>query len=282
MLHGGGTEYKTVRNALPEANAQTKTEEKKVKIRFAWKRLLKLAVATTLIIAFAAAPPAFGDSILRVSAFSGSTFDAIGVTPFDPTLGTLDSVNIGILGTLYVSIFAPPFITLQGSTYFPAPYFYQLSVNQSFSGLGNTYFDFASDAIFRLSDDTTGAGENFTFARPFSYGFTFNSTTDLAGFTIPASAGPDQLPTSISGQRTGFYPNPQQVNEVDLIQSWSPLYSTGVPVTITNVLSAGSMTFEYNYTPPPPPVTPVPEPATLLLLGFGIAGLAVFRKRFKA
>jgi hypothetical protein len=234
-------------------------------------------LAISLFSLVAAAPAAFADSILVVSGFSGSGFDAIGVTPFNPALGTLDSVNVGILGTLTVSGNTLPFAP-NGA---PVPYPYQVTVSQDFSGFANTYFSFDTAAIFGWLEIATGSGEPLSLTSVFSYSFTLNSGTDLLGFTVPSASGTYatlQPPLSISGMRADFYPNVFQINEVDLIQSWA-VSSVPVPVFINNVQSAGSMTFEYNYTPTPPVPPVIPEPSTLALVGPSLLALSLRRRR---
>ena len=55
-------------------------------------------------------------SFFSTSEFEG-TSEFMGVTPFDPELGTLEEVNVSISGTLYVSLLCEPvllYIILEG------------------------------------------------------------------------------------------------------------------------------------------------------------------------
>jgi hypothetical protein len=237
-------------------------------------------VAILFLGLFIAARPASADSILTVSSFASSDpFAPINVTPFDPALGTLDSVNVGITGTLVVSGVNTAFFA--GTV--PIPYDYQFLVHQSFDGFADTFFDFNGDATFFLPNHASGLGESFSIATNFSYTFTANATTDLTGFIFPSTSstiGALQPPLSgISGQRADFYETSFPIHEIDLSQNAFVQFNP-VPVVISDVFSAGSMTIQYNYSPTPPPTTtPVPEPGTLVLFGSALAcGLAGRRR----
>lgn len=228
------------------------------------------------------APAAPAAQVSFVSGFSGSSFDFIGVTPFDPALGTLDSVQVSIDATLTVAGVTPSQIIMIGPVPTPVPYTYQISVAQDFFGLIGKYFDFDSNARFGFSGATSGAGTlPFAFATDFSYDFSFTATTDLSGFTFPtfsSSFGTLVPPTSISGTRSDFLETFVPIDEVDLVQNWSSQTAGAsfATVQINAVHAGGSLTLLYNYT------APIPEPQTyaLLLAGLALLGFASQRRRF--
>ena len=212
---------------------------------------------------------------VQTRAFSGGTVP-IGVTPFDPTQGTLESVSVSINGLLSVTGFAPA-LPIPGAVPVFQSYTYRVQVDQDFSGLGGYFFDFGTPARFLLDGLTSGTGENFALSRPFSYGFTLTATTDLSGFTVPSSSGPDQPPVQVNGLRSDFLEALASPNQILLTHAAVGLPLTGPPPTVTSWTSAGGMIIEYRYTPAP--VVSVPEPGTLALLGLGLAGLAASRRR---
>ena len=127
-------------------------------------RSLSLAVALLCALARPAAP----DSIFVASPFSGGAFDAIGMTPFDPSMGTLDKVLVSIAGTLSVSGSTLPNLVPVGVTLVPLPYDYRIDVTQDFEGLAGGYFDLNDDTTFSMIGHATGSGEAFALATTFS------------------------------------------------------------------------------------------------------------------
>jgi len=226
-----------------------------------------LLVAIGFVLVIGAPRVVRAASISFITSFSGAPTDNIAMTPFNPALGTLESVGVSIIGTLTVQGIALPLLDGNGA---PIAVPYTISAFQSFDGLGSTYFAFASDAQFFFSGTTVGQQSVFA-SQAFSYTFTFNDATDLAGFVIPSANGPTTPPTSIAGLRASFLPPVSNVNEVVLVQS---VLSQQQLLTGLAVSSGGSITVTYNYTP-----TPVPEPASLLLLGSGLVGVGVRRLR---
>jgi len=216
--------------------------------------------ALAILMAVAAAWPADALTVDQVEGFSGQ-FDFVGVTPFDPALGTLDRVRVTISGVLTVSgMTGLNLLPLGPGGLQPVPYDYVLDVQQDFFGLGNRYFDFSNVATFRFTGHATGAGEALLFVEPFSYAFTFDAFSDLIGFALPMTTG-DVIPPpgGIAGTRARFIDNGIPLNEIDLTHAFtlSGQQPLTTPTTITTLSSAGQLQISYD----------VPEPSSLALLG---------------
>ncbi len=147
---------------------------------------MKVQVAATVLLLSVGmfASRAGADELFTTASFSGPVGQATGLNYFDPSLGTLDSVNVQINGELQGVV-----VTAGAGcspVCVPAPY--NVQVDQTFSGLGGQFFSFDTPAQF----DFTGAGtigEAFPLDTAFSYSFNFTSTTDLIGFTVPSFTG---------------------------------------------------------------------------------------------
>lgn len=224
--------------------------------------------------------PAQAASILQVRGFAGSAFGAIGVTPFDPTLGTLDSVDVRILGLLTVGGTTLPNLMPTPAGPVPIPYTYQVSVQQRFFG-PQKFFEFNGPAVFTFSGSATGVGEQFLLGTNYSYAFSFNSSTDAIGFALPTvNSGPAALApplSGISGPLADFVDDGIPINEIDLSQPFPTTLGFGGPSPIVaQYQTSGSLQITYNYTPF---AQPVPEPASVLMVSLGLGGLAVRRFR---
>jgi hypothetical protein len=191
--------------------------------------------------------------------------------PFDPTLGTLDSVSIAIAGEFDIIVTPPPNI-VDG---LPAPYPVTVSFGQRFTAVGaggfTTTLDNRSITGVGVSD---GTGAPIGVLEPFDYSFAFNSATDLLGFAL-ASDGSTEGATV-----DGFLPQPGFTSIDELLVD----EATSDGNSVVNVVADGIGTVTYDYTPASPGggsgPSRVPEPPSLALLGPAIfAALRGRRKR---
>lgn len=210
-------------------------------------------------------------SVATQTNFGPGIFNPMVIQPFDPALGTLNSVNVTLDGQVTAS--ATAFICgLQGSDGCP----FTLTLDQNFFGISPAFFSFGTDAQFVFD----GIGIDASFIQSYSYTFTFDAFTDniLNGFTLPnfsplgvGNAAQIIPPVDINGTRASFLPTLVGLNEIDDL-----LIATPSAATVLNYNDAGTLVVEYNYTP-----APVPEPGSLLLIITGIGSL-ITRKLFSA
>ena len=220
------------------------------------------------------------DVVIFNSPFSGAPLDLIDVTPFDGTLGTLDSVHVTINGVLVAEGLTPANGVVDPSAGFiPIPYQYRVDVTQDFDGLGATFFDFSTPATFLLSGAASGFASPFTLVSPFNYDFEFDSTTDLIGFDFPTVSGGIIPPLGgVIGTRNAFVDTGAIFNEIVLLHSATPVALNGPLPLVSSFGASGSLLIQYTYTP----FAPVPEPALLTLVTGGVLTLALRRRRSTA
>lgn len=222
-------------------------------------------------------PPLQAATLTQFVAVPAGTASFLPLTPFDPALGTLDSVRVSIDGSAMVPVLALPAF---GSPP-PGPYPYRVVVHQSFDGLAGKYFDSAGPATFQFDAIAAAGGGSYLLAGLYHYDFTFTAITDLAGFTAASMSGGGSLTAipplgGMIGERDDFEIQPPLGLDLLLI-TLTPDSTTAFGLApgpiLTGLPSApGLMQIDYRYTP-----AEVPGPTALAAIGGGLVALACAR-----
>jgi hypothetical protein len=178
----------------------------------------------------------------------GTANIAFDITPFDSTLGTLNSVTMSAE------------VNVSGSS--------QLWSPDEFATL-SVIFANSLDAVPELGWGATVA--SFSDSTPlWYYDYDFGEGYAQLDGSGNSYAGPTTI-TSGFGRFAG--PNPFSIG----LQLSGLASSTGLGDTLVFSFDGNaSLSYEYKYTP-----APVPEPTTMMLLGLGLAGIAGARRKFR-
>jgi len=198
-------------------------------------------------------------------------------TPFDPSFGTLETIDIIFNGTAIFSIY--PGVNL---TYgeFGRPIYVQTLITPTFTididGF-NGFYEFGAPATLSQQFTSTGQGVPIIDI-VYDYSFTFNYHELAQQFIGPNDvSGGMAPPILITGDLTDFIDSETLVDNLLFTYELSFLEALKVSTTATTVTVDSSLSVDTTYTY----TTPVPEPSTLLLFGTGLVGIGIFRRKFK-
>jgi hypothetical protein len=214
--------------------------------------------------------------ITQSTTFPHTPVSALTLNSFDPTLGTLNHVELTLSGQIVITVDTPPFLTGPFGT--PTPYQFSVLLQQGFQGQGSFDVSFLFDALYlNLVGQATGTGGVVLFPLPFLFSVGFDATTDLTGISTPLFIGPDVVPP-VSGRREDFLSViPGFSTPLLAVHRLTPLFvsTTGSAVSPFIGPSADfNAALLYDYTP----AVTVSEPASTTLLALGLALVAARRK----
>jgi hypothetical protein len=234
-------------------------------------------IAAFIVAALTFPTTSYADVLFFNTPFAGSTLDLIDVTPFDGSLGTLESVHVTINGVMTVSGQTPLHGTVDPfAGFIPIPYQFGVNVAQDFDGLGAAFFDFSTPATFVMQSIAPGVQSPFTLVAPFTYDFEFDAITDLIGFDIPTVSGGIIPPLAgVVGTVSGFVDTSALFNQIILSHIATPVGMGGPLPLVTSAGASGLLSLEYTYTP----AAAVPEPASLSLVASGVLTAFAMRRR---
>lgn len=232
---------------------------------------IRLGLAALMVCASTSAPAAIliDTAPVNFSAFGPSLSGQLDL--FNPALGTLNRVDLSIIGGLTVTSATPvcvpdPFIPCA-----PLPYRFQLQLD--IAGLGGGYFAM-DDATMIFTGVVPPVTPAVSDTRAFSLGLRFDAATDLIGFDVPSPFTGFDIPALAFAQRSDFLDTPFPLDQ--LVFSWTPTdLLNATPFQLTG---AAVITVQYDYTPATPPV-PVNEPPTALMWLAVLLAWPVARRR---
>ena len=213
-------------------------------------KFLALAVAGFVAVsvsqASAASMTVTGNFGPTATDFSGLAFSVPG---FNTTLGTLTNVSVTLGSSSTIS--GPVKNNSTSAQTFTLNTDAKVTINSATSSIDGLFLDLTASQSYTA----LAAGSSSTYG-PFnpSQSSTNSSALPLSAFT----SGPINL-TATTVTNESFAGGGGNIS---------------APLTAT---ASGTVTLVYTYTPPPP--ASVPEPASMALLGMGLAGLGLIRRR---
>lgn len=249
-----------------------------MRLRIYLKCMIILSFISGSLISATASHAALIQQFKPFSTSVGQTgFDLVTFTPFDTTLGNLETVNIGIQGN--TNIFSPtsPNNHDGDPRTNPIPFNYTIGATLDVFSLAGFDFDFSSNAQFFLTGFNTGQGGTIIESRSFSIDIELDQISDNIGFDIPTTANVEVPPLQVVSTRSEFEQNLITSStglQFQMLNSWRVISQTGVGQISPGGNISGVMSLSYEYTP----VSPVPVPAAAWLFGSALLGLLGFKQ----
>lgn len=197
------------------------------------------------------------------------------LTAFDPSLGTLDSVDVTITGLLTATFPTVPMLDGNGN---PIPMPVVADVYQQFGGPA---FSFQTDLF--LNGVAPGVGSPMIVTDGYTYSFTvtaadLGTVLLLSQNSVGGNLGGVLLPAEVSTELSDFV-SPVPGSDFPLFES--DILTAAVdagPLVYPMILDSGNIVLQYNYTTN---AVTTPEPSALTLMLAGLAILFLGTRRFK-
>lgn len=212
-----------------------------------------------------------------------SPFTTLGNTvPFDPSLGTLEGVDLSFSGsTVFSVVTGASWYTDGYGAIIPMPYVITPTLTIDIAGI-NGYFSFGSP--ISLSTGIPATGFPGAFATEINYSFSFSYNNFLDTFLGPSdvnytsSAGGYLIPpVTMGGHLNDFIDDASLLDMLALNYELGFVESARIPLspTLVNASSLLNISTTYHYTPYQE--VSVPEPDGILLFAIGLLLLMMWR-----